>query len=76
MHPFTSSILFSLLIRAAGRVACLKITGRLEWENREQPQPVAASPQEALGYESRGEEAKRRGMSAMEEKALMVYIRE
>jgi len=31
---------------------------------------VVASPQEALRYESRGREAKRREMAAMEEKAL------
>lgn len=34
---------------------------------------VVASPQEALGYESRGRDAKRREMAAMEEKALWWY---
>lgn len=34
---------------------------------------MAASPQEALGYESHGREAKRREMAAMEEKALWWY---
>lgn len=34
---------------------------------------AAASPQEALGYESRGREAKRRETAAMEEKALWWY---
>jgi len=72
-YSFASNIFFSsLIIPRAGRVACAKITGRLVWENSHSL-CGSFSTQEALGYESRGREAKRRETTAMEEKALWWY---
>lgn len=82
MRPFANGILSSSLIipRAKYGRTCsvrLKITGRLEWESRETAVAcVAASPQEALGYESRRRGKETRSGSNGRENVVVVYIRE